>query len=252
MANEVSKTQLDRLGDRLRKGEISEADLRLLDQYRRSLSDAYETVVRRIRQELTLEPTGRPAKSTPSIVEKLRRESIRLTQIQDIAGCRVIVAGILDQDKTVQALTNLFERTTIIDRRQQPSHGYRAVHVIVSHDGKMIEIQIRTTLQHLWAELSEKFADVFDPEMKYGGGDKTYREILTDWSLLVESHELSEEELAELRERLQSTSQESVSNARKQRITELTREAVTFQERLESIKLDLFRLLRTEIDSVEG
>lgn len=252
MANEVSKTQLDRLGDRLRKGEISEADLRLLDQYRRSFSDAYETVVRRIRQELALEPTGRPAKSTPSIVEKLRRESIRLTQIQDIAGCRLIVLGIVDQEKVVRALANLFERTTIVDRRQQPSHGYRAVHVIVSHDGKMIEIQIRTTLQHLWAELSEKFADVFDPAMKYGGGDKTYREILTEWSFLVERHELSEEELAELRERLQSTSQENVSNARKQRITELAREAVAFQERLESIKLDLFRLLCTEIDSVEG
>lgn len=256
MANEVSKTQLDRFGDRLRKGEISEADLRLLDQYRRSFSDVYETVVRRIRQELALEPTGRPAQSTPSIVEKLRRESIRLTQIQDIAGCRVIVAGIVagivDQDKTVQALTNLFEQTTIVDRRQQPSHGYRAVHVVVNSNGKMIEIQVRTSLQHLWAELSEKFSDVFDPAMKYGGGDKTYTEILTEWSLFVESHELSEAELAELQKRLQSTSQESVSNARKQRITELTREAIAFQEKLESIKLDFFRLLRTEINSVEG
>ena len=65
MANEVSKTQLDRLGDRLRKDDISEADLRLLDQFRRSFSDAYETVVGRIRCELVLEPTGRPAKSTP-------------------------------------------------------------------------------------------------------------------------------------------------------------------------------------------
>jgi len=44
MAEEISKTQLDRLGDRLRKGDISEADLRLLDQFRRSFSDAYETV----------------------------------------------------------------------------------------------------------------------------------------------------------------------------------------------------------------
>ena len=111
MAEEVSKTQLDRLGDRLRKGDISEADLRLLDQFRRSFFDAYEKVVGMIRQELALELTGRPAKSTSSIVEKLRRESIRLTQLQDIAGCRLIVPSIVEQDNVVQALAKLFERT---------------------------------------------------------------------------------------------------------------------------------------------
>lgn len=36
MANGVSKTQIDRLGDRLRKHEISDDDLRLLDLYRRA------------------------------------------------------------------------------------------------------------------------------------------------------------------------------------------------------------------------
>jgi hypothetical protein len=35
MASEISKTQIDRLGDRLKKGNITEADLRLLDSYRR-------------------------------------------------------------------------------------------------------------------------------------------------------------------------------------------------------------------------
>ena len=43
MTTEMSKTQIDRLGDRLRKGDISEADLRLLDTYRRSFSEAYES-----------------------------------------------------------------------------------------------------------------------------------------------------------------------------------------------------------------
>lgn len=52
MAGELSKTQIDRLGDRLKKGNISEADLRLLDQYRRSFSEAYEVVVGAIRTEL--------------------------------------------------------------------------------------------------------------------------------------------------------------------------------------------------------
>jgi len=94
VAIEISKTQIDRLGERLKKGNITEEDLRLLDEYRRSFTKAYETVVGIIRNEVTLEPTGRPAKSTSSISDKLRREHIRLTQIQDIAGCRLVVTDI--------------------------------------------------------------------------------------------------------------------------------------------------------------
>ena len=73
--NEISKTQIDRLGDRLRKGNITEADLRQLDEYRRSFTEAYEFVVGTIGNELGLEPTGRPAKSTTSISEKLLRRA---------------------------------------------------------------------------------------------------------------------------------------------------------------------------------
>lgn len=102
MAKELSKTQVDRLGDRLRKGDITEDDLRLLDRYRRSFSEAYDSVVHAVRKELALEPIGRPAKSTTSISDKLRRESIRLSQIQDIAGCRLIVADIATQDSVVE------------------------------------------------------------------------------------------------------------------------------------------------------
>jgi hypothetical protein len=30
-------------------------------------------------------------------------------------------------------------------------------------------------LQHLWAELSEKFSDVYDQDIKYGGGEEGIR-----------------------------------------------------------------------------
>jgi ppGpp synthetase/RelA/SpoT-type nucleotidyltranferase len=167
----LSKTQIDRLGDRLRRGPSSEADLRLLDEYRRSFGPAYESVIRTIREGLQLEPTGRPAKSTTSIVEKLRRESIRLSQIQDIAGCRVVVEHIAEEERVVGSLRSVFPGSTVIDRGAKPSFGYRAVHVIARTATKLIEIQVRTYLQHLWAELSEKSSDLFDPALKYGGGE---------------------------------------------------------------------------------
>jgi putative GTP pyrophosphokinase len=195
MSKEISKTQIDRLGDRIKRGHITEEDLRLLDRYRRTFTPAYEVVVGAIRERLGLEPTGRPAKSTISIIDKLKRESIRLTQIQDIAGCRIIVADIAEQDSVTQSLKGLFTQAIIVDRREKPSHGYRAVHIIVTYDGRLIEIQVRTSLQQLWAELSEKYSDVIDPSIKYGGGNVEVQEILQKASALVAREEANEEEL---------------------------------------------------------
>lgn len=190
----ISKTQIDKLGERLKSGVLSDSDIRALDEYRRSFTESYETVVRTIRDNTKLEPTGWPAKSTSSIKEKLLRESIRLTQIQDIAGCRIVVTDILEQEKVIKSLFDVFpnESLLIVDRREHPSHGYRAVHVVIRIHDKLIEVQIRSTLQHLWAELSEKLSDLIDPKLKYGGGKKELQELLSELSKLVASYEEGE------------------------------------------------------------
>lgn len=242
MTRETSKTQIDRLGDRLRKGNISDDDLRLLDVYRRSFSETYDVVVGTIRKELALEPTGRPAKSTTSISDKLRRESIRLTQIQDIAGCRLIVTDIANQELVVQSLKSLFEDITVVDRRTQPSHGYRAVHMIVNCLGKTIEIQVRTALQHLWAELSEKFSDVVNPAIKYGGGDEDIQKVLIESSSLVSNQESLEINLAAATAQLYS--KDSVTEDEKQQI-------VNAQEVVDKLRQDIFKHLRSAIERVE-
>jgi ppGpp synthetase/RelA/SpoT-type nucleotidyltranferase len=181
LAREFSKSQVDRLGERLREAS-TELDLKLLDEYRLAFREAYEHVVRTLRDELHLEPTGRAAKSTSSVIEKLRRESIRLSQVQDLAGCRIVVRDVAEQNAVVASLRKAFPEATIIDRRAAPSHGYRAVHVVVRASGRLVEIQVRTELQHLWAELSEQFADAYDPQLKYGGGDAKLRAWLMDVS----------------------------------------------------------------------
>ena len=106
-------------------------------------------------------------------------------QIQDIAGCRVVVLDIQEQDRVVAALCTLFPAASVMDRRANPSYGYRAVHVIAQVSGKLVEIQIRTSLQHLWAEFSEKLSDTLDPEIKYGGGPDYIKSTLTNTSSLV-------------------------------------------------------------------
>jgi len=180
--NALSKTQVDRLGDRLRKGMTTEADFHQLDAYRRSFAEAYEEVVATIRDATQLGPTGRPAKSTTSIIEKLRRETIRLSQMQDVAGCRLVVPNLVVQDQVVERLKSALPKAVVVDRRKQPSFSYRAVHVIATAGNKPIEIQVRTEFQHLWAQLSEKLSDIRDPAIKYGWGDSDAQNLLSGLS----------------------------------------------------------------------
>ena len=232
----LSKTQIDRLGDRLRREPSSEDDLRLLDQYRRSFGTAYETVITTVRDRLHLEPTGRPAKSTSSIIEKLRRESIRLSQVQDIAGCRVIVADILAQDHTVAILRETFQEVRVMDRRTNPSYDYRAVHVIVETEGLSMEVQVRSSLQHLWAELSERLSDVVDSNIKYGGGDQKVRTHLARMSRQVANLEEFETELESLRNELDPDEIRRVEHVR---------------QRMALMKASIAETLRNQISSVE-
>jgi ppGpp synthetase/RelA/SpoT-type nucleotidyltranferase len=243
MTANLSKTQIDRLGDRLKKNDIEEADLRLLDLYRRSFAPAYEFVVGAIRKELTLEPTGRPSKTTTSISDKLRRESIRLTQIQDIAGCRLIVADIATQNTVIQSLSELFEHTAIVDRRERPSHGYRTVHVIVKIEGVAIEVQVRTLLQQLRAELSEKLSDIFDSSIKYGGGEKLIKTVLDETSSAIAKGESLEIEFVDLSARLSSRGM--ITEETKQIIIEGQRNIEVYTESLEEFLRDSIEKMKS-------
>lgn len=184
----LSKTQIDRLGERLKQGPVAEADLRLLDEYGASFSAPYVEVVL-ILTGLGFRPTGRERKSNQSIVDKLRRESIRLTQIQDIAGCRLVVPGVAEQVSAVESVTSTLAPARLIDRRVSPSYGYRAVHVVVDRGGMFVEVQIRTALQHYWAASSEKLADEFGHGLKYGQGPPALAAALQQWSASIREWE---------------------------------------------------------------
>ena len=189
----MNRAEVDRLGDRLRI-QVNAEDLTLLDAYRREFQISYAQVANQIRSELGIEVSGRPAKSTPAIIDKLRRGSMRFSQMQDIAGCRIVVASVADQDQLCSALKRIFA-VTVFDRRSKPSHGYRAVHVVVTNFGHPVEIQVRTALQHAWAEYSEKAADIYDHNLKYGLGPEALRRILDEYSSLIAEFEHSIEAL---------------------------------------------------------
>lgn len=77
-----------------------------------------------------------------------------------------------EQDDLVRRIVSLFDDEVrppkVVDRRYQPSYGYRAVHLIVFPASVPVEIQVRTRLQHEWANLFEKLADRIGRGIRYG------------------------------------------------------------------------------------
>jgi Region found in RelA / SpoT proteins len=106
--------------------------------------------------------------------EKLRRQgNMSLARMGDLAGFRVVEDfTFADQDRLAAEIARRFpadpREPKLIDRRATPSHGYRALHVAVSFDGVSIEIQTRTILQHVWANLMERLADHLGRQVRYG------------------------------------------------------------------------------------
>lgn len=166
----LSSSQVDRLGERLRSGgDISDADLDLLQQFRGRHASALAEVQARIQRALPdAEQTAR-IKTIQTITDKLRRQPTKLSRVQDIAGVRIVAeADLAEQDHMVSRLVREFPDAKTIDRRASPTHGYRAVHVVVRVDGCWCEIQVRSTSQHVWAEVVERLADRWGRQIRYG------------------------------------------------------------------------------------
>ncbi|MGL5865104.1 MAG: RelA/SpoT domain-containing protein [Dermatophilaceae bacterium] len=162
----ISRSALDALGKRLRADDVSDADWQLLqdvlDCYQAALDAAQEQLA-----ELGLSSTSR-VKSTGTLVDKLSRGT-SFKSVQDVAGARIVVSGGLDeQDAAVTLIVGCFGASSrVVDRRTEPMHGYRAVHLIVTCDGLPVEVQVRTAPQDMWAQAMERLADRWGREVRY-------------------------------------------------------------------------------------
>jgi ppGpp synthetase/RelA/SpoT-type nucleotidyltranferase len=156
----LSASQVQKLGDRLRKSESPSPDDReLLHGVLLAHEPAMTEVARALDEELGLANTTR-LKTEGTLLDKLRREKSNLARVDDIAGVRIhAVADRIEQDEVVARIAAPFPEHEVKDRRANPSHGYRAVHVIVRVGGRRVEVQIRTRLQDAWAQIVERFAD---------------------------------------------------------------------------------------------
>lgn len=114
--------------------------------------------------------TARP-KTVDTLVQKLQRTTLKLGQVQDLAGVRVDADMVLTQQTNLaQEIAEYFGAApaTIKDIRATPHSGYRAVHVWLALPAGRVEVQIRTLLQSEWANTYEGLGELFGRGIRYG------------------------------------------------------------------------------------
>jgi ppGpp synthetase/RelA/SpoT-type nucleotidyltranferase len=179
MALPISRNQLKQLTRRLHDGKETPDDLHTLADvlvyYHEVLARAQDDVERLCAGMPNAEPMAPRVKTLKTMLEKLHRQDHlqSIAQIRDLAGLRVVVNGSrTDQSSVVARIAALFpdpdRPPKIIDRRSEPKAGYRAVHLEVRRDSILIEVQVRTALQHRWAELYERAGDRLGRGIRYG------------------------------------------------------------------------------------
>ena len=127
---------------------------------------------------------GRRLKRTRSIFDKLIRTNLGLARIHDIGGCRAVFStqdeAYCVLDRVVKNSCNRSRRsaqkfeTRIRDYVTEPrTSGYRALHVYTQYQGRRLEIQLRTVLQHNWATTVEALSSSsgIGRSLKHSEGD---------------------------------------------------------------------------------
>ena len=199
---EFSKSKTDLAGDILRSESSTEEEknnaLKILSNWRAAHSYPMHIFKKRLKN--VSEKIGKTSlsaqrlKRVPSIIKKLNRSygenkpSMKLTQMQDIAGCRVVMPNVKQVNKLYQEYyvkgdlkhKKVNEKNYILYPK---ADGYRSIHLIYryssdkgkkDYNGLLIEVQIRSKLQHLWATAVETVDFFTSQAIKSNEGQKSW------------------------------------------------------------------------------
>jgi ppGpp synthetase/RelA/SpoT-type nucleotidyltranferase len=139
--------------------------------------------------------TAQRLKRLSSIEAKLRRfPDMKLTQMQDIGGCRAVVKDVAEVEKLIVAYRtgiakNPKKRHAFLSEKdyisKPKSDGYRSHHLVyryhsrakkhAAYSGFKIEIQVRTKLQHAWATAVEIISTFTGQALKSNVGDERWK-----------------------------------------------------------------------------
>lgn len=129
-------------------------------------------------------------KRTPSIVAKLQRyTSMKLSRMQDIGGCRSVLTNIqqvmqVRESFTVGRFAHVLvnEKDYILNPKVS---GYRGHHLVYryrsrrndTYNGLLVEIQLRSRLQHDWATAVETASTFLNQSLKASEGPEKWLEF---------------------------------------------------------------------------
>ncbi len=129
-------------------------------------------------------------KRSPSILSKLKRfNTMQLAQMQDIGGLRAVVSNIarvrrLEKEyRSYQKSRFKHELVKSKDYITAPkADGYRSIHLVFryqnslapKYNGLLIELQLRTQLQHAWATAVETMGTFLGQALKSSQGERKW------------------------------------------------------------------------------
>jgi hypothetical protein len=132
-----------------------------------------------------------------SLMNKLVREpNMKLTQMQDLRGCRAIVSNVAAVDRLYEMYRGgetLFESAGPLKCydyiRNPKADGYRGIHVVGRYaarastrepwNGHRIELQLRSRLQHAFATTVETVTTFTRAPLKFGAGPVEWRRFFS-------------------------------------------------------------------------
>lgn len=228
----ISKQEINRAGRILAENRpngitISDA-IDLVDQWRACHAypiNTFQSTLRRKLKKFSNEPlVAQRLKRMPTIIEKLHRfQNMQLARMQDIGGIRAVLDSIHDVYLLADEYKDKsrFEHELMGDGKDyikspRNEDGYRSLHLIYKYknkinpeyDGLLVELQIRTKLQHSWATAVETMGTFLGQALKSRQGDKEW----LDFFALVSSAFASMEN-TELLPRHEKMSQKEIFQA---------------------------------------
>ena len=181
----LSNRRVNAAGDEVREYllgeedvELSFAALEVIRAFRAAHATPLQRVAVNLRYYVEQHSSGRPIvvgqrlKRLTTIADKLCREpGMQLARMHDIGGCRAVVHSEAEIREIVIHLRRRWDWVRFYDyiAEPKPHSGYRAYHLVVAKDGRLVEVQLRTATQHRWAELIE-IVDRQNPDIDLKGG----------------------------------------------------------------------------------
>jgi len=204
------KREVDRAGNALsnENSTVNDIDksLKILDNWRSSHSFPLHIFKKRLKEVSAKIDSAalvvQRLKRAPAIIKKLKREQTRhmdLSQMQDIGGCRSVISNVklvkklcdeyYHTDKNIKGkhcdLKHIFKNKKDYINNPKPD-GYRSVHLIYKYNsdkkqkkynGLLIEVQVRSKLQHFWATAVETVDHFTKQAIKSNEGEKDWMNL---------------------------------------------------------------------------